>query len=258
MQLRVAAEMLGVHYQTAYAWVRQGVLPARKTGRGYEVSEGDVSALAARRASGTAPRAHIRVRDWTAQADRLHAAIMSGDETMARHVFDRLAQGVPLTDLCERIIAPALQRVGDDWASGVVSIGAEHRASAICERLIAARTHQPQGRPRGIAVVTTPPGERHGLPALMATACLREDRWLVHHLAADLPVSEVTDLVKETAASLVVLSAATAEAAQRAAEEADAITQDSAGPRVLAGRPGDSLGQLRQQARASLARSAEG
>ena len=59
MQLRDAAEMLGVHYQTAYAWVRQGVLPARKTGRGYDVSEGDISALAARRASGTAPRPHI-------------------------------------------------------------------------------------------------------------------------------------------------------------------------------------------------------
>src|SRR5437588_428253 len=129
MQLRDAAEMLGVHYQTAYAWVRQGVLPARKTGRGYDVSEGDISALAARRASGTAPRPNIRVRDWVAQADRLHAAVMSGDETMARHVFARLARGVPLTDLCERIIAPALQRVGDDWASGATSIGAGHRAS---------------------------------------------------------------------------------------------------------------------------------
>ena len=60
MQLRDAAEVLGVHYQTAYAWVRQGVLPARKTGHGYDVSESDVSALAARRASGTAPRPHIR------------------------------------------------------------------------------------------------------------------------------------------------------------------------------------------------------
>ena len=258
MQLRDAAEMLGVHYQTAYAWVRQGVLPARKTGRGYEVSEGDVSALAARRASGTAPRPNIRVRDWVAQADRLHAAVMNGDETLARHLFARLARGVPLTDLCERIVAPALRQVGDDWASGAVSIASEHRASAICERLIAARTHQPQGRPRGIAVVTTPPGERHALPALMATACLREDRWLVHHLAADLPVTEVTGLVEETGASLVVLSAATTEGVQRAGEEADEITRSAAGLRVLAGRPGDSLGLLRQQARATLARSAEG
>ncbi len=257
MQLRDAAEILGVHYQTAYAWVRQGVLPARKTGRGYDVSESDVSALAARRASGTAPRAHIRVRDWAAQADRLHAAITSGDETLARHLFARLARGVPLTELCERVIAPALHRIGEEWSTGEVTIAAEHRASAICERLIAARTHQPQGRPRGVAVVTTPPGERHGLPALMATACLREDRWLVHHLAADLPVAEVTGLTLQAGASLVVLSSATTEAARRAGEAADEITRSAAGLHVLAGRPGDTLSQLGRLARAAMTRPAE-
>ena len=71
----------------------------------------------------------------------------------------------------------------EKWARGEVSIAVEHRAAAICERLIAVRAHQPQGRPRGIAVVSPPPGERHGLPSLMAAACLRDDRWLVHHLA---------------------------------------------------------------------------
>ena len=256
MQLRDAAEALGVHYQTAYAWVRQGVLPARKTGRGYEVSESDVSALAARRASGTAPQAHIRVRDWAVQADRLYAAVTAGDETLARHVFARLAPGVPLTELCERVIAPALYRIGANWATGEVTIAAEHRASAICERLIAARTHQPQGRPRGIAVVTTPPGERHGLPALMATACLREDRWLVHHLAADLPVAEVTALATQARAGLVVLSSATTEAARRGREAAGDITGTAPRLHVLTGQPGDTLSQLRQQARAAVARSA--
>src|SRR5438128_1443270 len=81
----------------------------------------------------------------------------------------------------ELVVAPALRRIGDDWAAGKVSIAQEHRASAICERLIALHAGQPGGRPRGRAVVATPPGERHGLPALMAAACLREDRWLVHH-----------------------------------------------------------------------------
>ena len=251
MQLRDAAEALGVHYQTAYAWVRQGVLPARKTGRGYEVSEADVSALVARRASGTAPRPGIRVRDWTAQADRLYAAIISGDETLARHIFDRLARGVLLTELCERVISPALYRIGEDWASGGTTIAAEHRASAICERLIAAHTHQPQGRPRGVAVVSTPPGERHGLPPLMATACLREDHWLVHHLATDLPVTEVTGLARLAGASLVVLSSATTESARLAREEADEITRSAAGLHVLTGRPGDPLTRLRQLARAT-------
>ncbi len=246
MQLREAADVLGVHYQTAYGWVRQGVLPARKTARGYDVSDSDVSALAERRASGTAPPPQIRVRDWTAQADRLHAAIVTGDETAARQVFARLARGVPITDLCDRVVGPALSRIGADWAAGHLTIATEHRASAICERLIAARSRQPQGRPRGIAVTAAPPGERHALPSLMATVCLREDRWLVHHLAADLPVAEVISLARDTGATLVVLSAATAEGSRLARQSVPEITLALPGICVLAGgrvRPSASSGR---------------
>jgi excisionase family DNA binding protein len=253
MQLREAADMLGVHYQTAYQWVRQGALPARKTGRGYEVSEHDVGALAARRASGTAPRAEIRVRDWTVQAERLHTAILIGDETAARHIFARLSRGVSMVDLCERVVSPALVRVGEQWARGEVSMAVEHRASAICERLIAVRAHQPQGRPRGVAVVATPPGERHGLPALMAAACLREDRWLVHHLAIDLPAAEVAGLARTAHADLVVLSATTGESVRLAPQTAQEITQSLPGVHVLTGQPGDTLSRLLQLARGTVA-----
>jgi excisionase family DNA binding protein len=249
MQLRDAAEALGVHYQTAYAWVRQGTLPARKTPRGYEVTENDVHELLARRAAGTGPRQEVRVRDWEAQAARFYAALAGGDEVQARHDFERLAAGVPLTELCDQLIGPALRRVGTQWAAGELSVAAEHRASAICERLVGSRLHQPQGRPRGVAVTTTPPGERHGLPALMAAACLREDHWQVHHLAADLPVSDLVGLAGDTRATLVVLSAATTSAARLAAREAREIRDRLPGARILAGRPGDTLARLRELAR---------
>ncbi len=250
MQLRDAAEALGVHYQTAYGWVRQGTLPARKTPRGYEVSDSDVRVLLARRAAGAEPSREIQVRDWAAQADRLHATLAAGDEAQAGRDFGRLAGGVPLAELCELVIAPALRRVGAEWAAGDLSIAAEHRATAICERLIAARVHQPRGRPRGVAVTATPPGERHALPAMMAAACLREDHWQVHHLAADLPADEVIGLAGDTGASLVVLSSATPGAARLAAREAREIRERLPGARVLVGRPGDPLSQLRELARA--------
>ena len=244
MDLREAAGTLGVHYQTAYGWVRQGVLPARKVGRDYEIDDGEVGAFAASRRLGREPARPIHVRDWAAQAQGLYSLIAAGDETQARHRFERLAAGVPLISLCEHVIAPALRRIGDDWAAGRVSIAQEHRASAICERLIAARARQPAGRPRGTAVVATPPGERHGLPALMAAACLREDRWVVHHLASDLPVEEVTRLAGQVGAGLVVLSSAMAETARQAQQAAQAITASYPGLNVLAGRPGDSLRDL--------------
>lgn len=249
MDLREAAEALGVHYQTAYAWARDGTLPARKVGRGYEVSDTGVQALAARRQRGYEPRWPIRVRDWAAQAQALYAAIIGGEETRAGHQVRRLASGVGIVDLCEQVIAPALHRVGDEWAAGRVSIAQEHRASAICERLIAAHARQPAGRPHGTAVVATPPGERHSLPSLMAAACLREDRWLVHHLAADLPFEEVTSLADQAGASLVVLSSARTQTARQAQQAARVITATRPHLNVLAGRPGDQLHDLLARAK---------
>jgi MerR family transcriptional regulator, light-induced transcriptional regulator len=256
MDLREAAGALGVHYQTAYGWVRQGVLPARKVGRGYAVGESDVAALAAQRRLGTEPARPIRVRDWAAQSQALYSAIASGEETAARHQVDRLVAGVPVVDLCERVIAPALRRVGDDWAAGRISIAQEHRASAICERLIAAHARQPAGRPHGTAVVATPPGERHSLPALMAAACLREDRWRVHHLAADLPVEEVTRLADQVGASLVVLSSARTQKARQAQQAARSMAATRPHLNVLAGQPGDHLYDL--LARAVSPQAADG
>jgi len=255
MSLQEAADALGVHYQTAYGWVRSGDLVARKTGRGYQVSRASVRALEASRDAGLPPRQVIRVRDWAAQSGRLYDAITSGQETLARHDLDRLAPGVPVVDLCERVIGPALRRVGDEWAAGRVTIAAEHRASAICDRLIGTRAaHQPSGRPRGTAVVATPPGERHALPSLMAAACLREDRWLVHHLAADLPVAEVGELAARTGAQLVVLSTATADGTEAAAAAARQMTAAARGLAVLTGRPGDSLYDLISLARTAVTR----
>ena len=58
----------------------------------------------------------------------------------------------------------------------------------------------------------------------MAVACLREDRWLVHHLAADLPFEKVTRLADQAGVGLVVLSTAMSQTARQAQQAAEAIT----------------------------------
>ncbi len=85
---------------------------------------------------------------------------------------------------------------------------------------------------------------------MMASACLREDHWQVHHLAADLPTAEVISLAGDTGASLVVLASATTAAVREASREASEIRERLPGVRVLTGRPGDTLSRLRELARA--------
>jgi len=250
LPLREAADLLGVPYQTAYGWVRRGLLRATKAGRSYRVNAADVYALGAERGTEAPPLPEVLLRDWQPQADRFYDAIVAGQERLAQTRVERLAAGVPFIELCERVVTPALRRIGDDWAAGDVTIAVEHRASAICERLIAPlAARQARGRPRGVAVTATPPGERHGLPALMAAGALREDHWLVQHLATDLPANEVGRLAHDVAARLVVLSAATEEGAERGAAEAAQLAQAYPGLLVLAGRPGESLYDLRELTR---------
>ncbi len=247
MRLHEAADILGVHYQTAYGWVRDGKLPARMVAGGYDLAEADVRAFKAERRLGREPPGQIQVRDWAAQVGRLYRAIANGEETQARRAMERLSGAITMTDLCDRVIAPALRQIGDAWQTGAISIAQEHRATAICERLIAIHARQPSGRPRGLAIAAAPAGERHGLPSLMASATLRENHWRVHHLGADLPAAEISTLAADTGAGLVVLSASTDLGMASALRTAEVIRAAVPGIAVLTGRPGDTLAELRRQ-----------
>ena len=98
-------------------------------------------------------------------------------------------------------------------------------------------------------MTTTPPGEHHALPSLMAAACLREDRWQVHDLGPDLPTGELIGFAAEAAAGLVVLSSATADSVRTAGREVREIRERLPQVRVLAGHAGDTLTRLRDLAR---------
>jgi methanogenic corrinoid protein MtbC1 len=152
-------------------------------------------------------------------------------------------------ELCDRLISPALRRIGDAWARERISLAEEHRASAICTRLLARISTQPRGRPRGIAVVTTVPGEAHELPGMMAAMALRAERWQVHHLGAQVPYDQLAGLVEREAATLVVLSVTLTAALPESRRYAGLIERGIGVPTVV-GCPGASLAELRDLARA--------
>jgi MerR family transcriptional regulator, light-induced transcriptional regulator len=237
ISLRDAAVQLGVHYQTAYRWVRQGVLPAVKVGGSYEVTAEAVLARQQARAEPTPPPAHRVVRDWDPFTDRFYAALASGDESGARDLIgDLVGSRLSLVEICDRVMSPALTRVGQAWADGTISVAEEHRASSICERVLGRWSPAPPGRPRGTAVVCVAPSDEHGLPAQMATAALREHHWRVHHLGVGVPVADTRRLVAAEGASLVVISVTLASARPEADALAEVLRAD--GCRVLVGGPG--------------------
>lgn len=239
-----------MHYQTAYRWVRSGTLHAVKIGSAYDITDHEVDRVAAERSRPVpAPRTTL-VRSWAVQQERLHRMLVDGDELGSRQLVERLHEGgIGPVDLCDELFAPVLLLIGQEWAEGGVSVAVEHRASAICERILGRLSVHPRGRPRGTAVVCTPPGEEHSLPAAMAALSLRADRWQVHHLGTQVPAAELTSLLGAVKADLLVLSLCNPDL--HGAADPTVAAAAAAGVKVLVGRPGSTLRQLREMARAS-------
>lgn len=209
LTLQEAADVVGCHYQTLYRRVRSGELPAMVAGGSYRISRDDLDAWLQTRDATTGAAPTRAERDWPRQADLLTATLLAGDALAARQQVDRLlGGGATVTDVCDRLFAPALLYIGALWHADKLAIADEHRASRIMESLLErASSARPKTGPRvGTAVVTTATGDRHALAAQMVAAGLQSEGFRVHYLGADLPIAEIVSMAERESADLVALS----------------------------------------------------
>lgn len=101
MNLKEAARRLGVHYQTAYRWVRSGELVAVRVGSRYEVSDAAIERLRARRRALGTPRLDTPMRggdDLEAELSKMADAPVLDVEQAVVHLSRRIAESTG--DLC--------------------------------------------------------------------------------------------------------------------------------------------------------------
>jgi len=242
IDLQEAADRLGVHYQTAYRWVRTGRLTASMFDGKYLV---EPSALDVARASRATPKAPSPPGDArvSRDAEAMHTALVGGDDVSADRIARTLVdQGLPIIDLIERVLAPPLRRIGQAWHEGRLTIWVERRASTMVERILADVSTNPRGRRRGTAMVAAVTGDRHTLPTTMAAVVLRDANWQVHHLGADMPPEELIAFCEEHTVDVAVISSTNSDVADVAADTVERL--EAAGTPALLGGPGSSLRDL--------------
>ncbi|MEO6125247.1 MAG: cobalamin-dependent protein [Ilumatobacteraceae bacterium] len=242
LDLQQAADVLGVHYQTAYRWVRSGRLPARLVAGQYRVGRVDLERVDHNRHRPIVPRPPGSKR-LHHQVERMYEALLDGDETEALRISQRLVgDGTQVVMLVQTVLAPALRRIGAAWHDGDMPIWAEHRASNIAGRVLAELSPNPRGRRRGVVAVAAVTGDHHSLPTMMATVALREANWHVHHLGADTPPDEFFRFCTDHAVDVAVLSVTNPASAGLAEQSARDLR--AAGIRTVVGGPGRTLDEL--------------
>lgn len=235
--LEDSARALGVHYMTAYRYVRTGVLPAERRSGRWLVRAEDLKRLkhqssqAVRRSGGS-----LRGR-----RERLAGRLMAGDGTGCWAIVESaLSGGASPADIYLQLLSPALAQIGKEWAAGRATIDQEHRATAIAVRIagrLGPRFDRPGRRRAGTVVLGAAPGDRHQLPVTMVADLSRAAGLSVVDLGADVP--EEVFLTAAGAPDLVAVGVSISVDDARAAAAAVVAAVRDAHPDalILAGGP---------------------
>jgi excisionase family DNA binding protein len=238
--LRAAAEQLGVHYMTAYRYVRLGTLPAHKVGGTWQVRLDDLRALTSRDAPQPGPGG-IR---WAPYRTQLRDRLVAGDEPGAWSIIERaLVSGAPARDIHLELTVPVLQDIGDAWATGGLDVAEEHRASSVAARLIGrlGPSFARRGRKRATVVIGAAAGDHHSMPLAILGDIIRGEGLAVLDLGANTPPESFVESARvhddTIAVAISVGSDATVDAARRTAallhEQIPGIHVFIGGPAIL-------------------------
>jgi excisionase family DNA binding protein len=236
LTLHEAAELLGVHYMTAYRYVRLGVLPATKSGGTWQVARTDLAAFQAAPptpAGATGATGRRRRAPWAA---RLEQRLMAGDARGAWSVVEAaLSAGATHDEIYLEVLSPALTSIGERWERGEIDIAVEHQASGIAMRLIGRLGPRfvRRGRTRGSVIVGAPAGEHHNLPVALVADLVRQGGWEVFDLGADTPAASFAHAAQEADDLVAVGVSVTTPEALEAAREALAAVREVVAPGVL-------------------------
>ena len=107
----------------------------------------------------------------------------------------------------EKLIAPLMQEIGEQWRAGTLRIAHEHLAAAVVRTLLGnicqgsdISTSMPN------LVVATPRGQLHEIGALIAGATAAAQGWQVTYLGPNLPAEEIVGCAAQNGAKAIGLS----------------------------------------------------
>lgn len=195
LSLTDVAEQLGVHYMTAYRYIRLGLLNAKKVGGEWRIDPVDLARYVADPSVGKKPRLEantdVEIDIESARRD-LTEALIAGDEAQAwRAVHSVLDGSTDPSVFHTELLGPAMVDIGESWAEGRLSIAAEHRATAVARRLIGRSRpwFRGPGRRRGLVIIGAPESDHHALPTAIFADLVRAQGPNVIDLGAQTPAS---------------------------------------------------------------------
>ncbi len=148
-----------------------------------------------------------------------------------------LEKGIPILDLYLKILTPALERIGELWCVGHISVADERLATettlGVMERLRSAikLPHRLAER----VLISCMQGERHYIGARMVADLFQMHGWQVDFLGPDVPTSALATMIRQRRPRLVGLSVTLTENKRHVGDVIDDLSRLKLPPVMLLG-----------------------
>lgn len=214
------ARALGISPATVKRWVDKGVLPAHRTAGGHrKILVADLRRLL--QTGEQFPTLDWGKLDLATEAEQLPepdqlakqlvTALQQGDAHHARTLILGAHQaGLPVEELADFVIAPAMHRLGHAWEKEQIDVYQEHRGTQICTAAL--HELKPLLEERAdlnppLAIGGGPEGDHYSLASLLAQLVLLEAGWRVINIGPNTPLASICKAIDELHPRLLWLSA---------------------------------------------------
>jgi DNA-binding transcriptional MerR regulator/methylmalonyl-CoA mutase cobalamin-binding subunit len=132
------------------------------------------------------------------------------DADRVRELLEAKRSALGTLDFARSFVPPFLHEVGSRWASGELSVGAEHLASNLVSSMLGAALHAHRPSRSGLPIVfATPSGEPHCLGLCIAALTAADAGADPIYLGADVPEDDLVESAARARASVLALSLVT-------------------------------------------------
>ena len=139
---------------------------------------------------------------------QLFSSMTEGDLKETIRIYELFVDGSNIEQFYEKILNPIMEKVGNMWADGRLSIATEHIASNTTQSLIKiiSENHKRTTLDKGKIIITTPVGEEHCLSCNMIESFLLSKGFTTFNLSPSTPANSLVEFVKSIHPTAVLIS----------------------------------------------------
>ena len=146
-------------------------------------------------------------RPWQMVTD----ALIKGDGDLAwQIVFDLYGTNHGVSEICDKVLCPAIAEIGRLWESHSADIYHERRSCEVVQRVLFELRHiLPPVDPQWTAIGGTLTDDTYSLPTTMAELVLRDAGWNANSLGTSIPFDSMVRAILDTRPKLFWLARST-------------------------------------------------